>query len=257
MFNPTDRRVVAIALLAALLGGGRALGQAPSEWPQHSMERPKPPVVDPGPFTRSPPPPSDAIVLFDGGSLMQWRKADTVEATAGWKVENGYMEVVAGAGGVETVRTFGDGQLHIEWMSPSRPQGEGQNRGNSGIFFMGRYEVQVLDSHHNETYADGQAASIYGQFPPLVNASRVPGEWQGYDIVFRRPRFDAAGKLIRPARITLFHNGILVQDAVELLGPTSNQRRAPYEAHPDKLPIMLQDHGHPVRFRNIWFRAFD
>lgn len=164
------------------------------------------------------------------------------------------MEVVRGTGGIETVRAFGDAQLHVEFMAPARATGTGQNRGNSGVFLMGRYEVQVLDSHDNRTYPDGQAGAVYGQFPPLVNASRRPGEWQEFDIVFHTPRFDASGTLTSPARMTVFHNGVLVQDNVELLGPTSHQRRAPYEAHPTELPISLQDHGDPVRFRNIWIR---
>ena len=223
-------------------------------WPIHSMERPKPRVIDPGPFTTSPAPPSDAIVLFDGRSLDKWRSSDDPSQPARWKVEQGYFEVVAGTGGIGTVDAFGDVQLHIEWMSPSPPRGSGQDRGNSGVFLMGQYEVQVLDSYGNDTYADGQAGALYGQFPPLVNASRPPGQWQTYDIVFRRPRFDAQGRVVRPARMTVVHNGVVVQDAMELLGPTSHQVRAPYTAHPDALPITLQDHGHPVRFRNVWLR---
>jgi hypothetical protein len=164
------------------------------------------------------------------------------------------MEVVAGTGDIATARGFGDVQLHIEWATPTPPHGESQERGNSGVFLMGRYEVQVLDSYNNKTYPDGQASALYGQYPPLVNASRPPGEWQSYDIVFRRPRFDAQGKLLKPARVTVFHNGVLVQDDVELTGPTAHQRRPPYEAHPERLPIKLQDHGNPIRFRNIWLR---
>jgi hypothetical protein len=148
-------------------------------------------------------------------------------------------------------------QLHVEWAAPSPPSGDGQNRGNSGVFLMGRYEVQVLDSYRNTTYPDGQAAALYGQYPPLVNASRPPGEWQTYDIVFRRPRFDANGKLLSKARVTVFHNGVLVQDAVELTGPTAHHARPAYSAHPDRLPILLQDHGDPVRYRNIWLRNLE
>jgi hypothetical protein len=153
-----------------------------------------------------------------------------------------------------SARAFGDVQLHIEWATPSPARGSGQARGNSGVFLMGRYEVQVLDSYQNRTYPDGQAAAIYGQYPPLVNASRPPGEWQTYDIVFRRPRFDANGALVSPARMTVFHNGVLVQDDVELTGPSGHQSRPPYERHADRLPIRLQDHGDPVRFRYIWVR---
>ena len=149
---------------------------------------------------------------------------------------------------------FGDVQLHVEWATPVPASGHGQGRGNSGVFLMGLYEVQVLDSYENDTYADGQAAAIYGQYPPLVNACLPPGEWQSYDVVFRRPRFHEDGTVAKPARITVFHNGILVQDDVELWGPTAWLQHRPYERHPDKLPISLQDHGNPVRYRNIWLR---
>ncbi|MEO7520717.1 MAG: DUF1080 domain-containing protein, partial [Gemmatimonas sp.] len=153
---------------------------------------------------------------------------------------------------------FGDVQLHIEWMSPKPPRGADQDRGNSGVFFGGgRYEVQVLDSYENITYADGQAGALYGQYPPLVNVTRPPGEWQAYDIVYHRPRFDAAGRVQSRARFTVFHNGVLVQDNAELVGPTANAARPPYEAHADRLPISLQDHGHPVRFRNVWLRNLE
>ena len=174
-----------------------------------------------------------------------------------WRIVDGAMEVVAGTGGIQTRESFGDVQLHVEWMSPAPPRGTDQDRGNSGVFFMGMYEVQVLDSWENVTYADGQAAALYGQYPPLVNASRKPGEWQSYDIVFRRPRFDGSGKVTSPARVTVLHNGVLVQDNVELTGPTGHYARPPYSAHADRLPISLQDHGHPVRFRNFWVRTLE
>ena len=224
------------------------------DWPIHSMDRPQPHIVRVGTLAGPVAPPSDAIVLFDGKSLADWRSGDIAHGPAKWRVVDGYMEVVAGAGSIETVRGFGDAQLHVEWQAPAPPRGEGQDRGNSGVFLMGRYEVQVLDSHGNVTYPDGQASAIYGQYPPLVNASRAPGEWQTYDIVFHAPRFDAQGKLLSPARITVLHNNVLVHDNVTLTGPTAHQQRPPYEAHPDKLPISLQDHGHPVRYRNIWIR---
>jgi hypothetical protein len=219
------------------------------------MDRPQPPIVQAGPVA-SVPAPSDAIVLFDGKSLAKWRVSDSMHSagSAKWKVANGYMEVVPGSGSIETRRAFGDAQLHVEWRTPAPPKGEGQERGNSGVFLMGIYEVQVLDSYKSVTYPDGQAAAIYGQFPPLVNASRPPGEWQTYDIVFHAPRFDAGGKVLSPARLTVFHNGVLVQDNMALLGPTHHNERAPYSAHPDKLPLSLQDHAHPVRYRNIWIR---
>ncbi|MFW6202404.1 MAG: family 16 glycoside hydrolase [Gemmatimonadota bacterium] len=227
-------------------------------WSQHDPERPAPPVVEPGPAstTLPAPAPADAIVLLDGdGDLTEWESADG--GPAGWTGGNGYVEVRPGSGAIRTRRAFGDIQLHIEWMSPDPPRGDGQDRGNSGVFLMGRYEIQILDSYGNRTYADGQAGAIYGQYPPLVNASRAPGEWQSYDIIFRRPRFDEDGELVRPAIVTAFHNGVLIHDRVELRGPVGHHRQPPYEAHPDRLPLQLQDHGHPVRFRNIWVRELE
>jgi hypothetical protein len=167
------------------------------------------------------------------------------------------MEVVAKTGSIRTKTGFGDCQLHVEWAAPTLVSGEGQGRGNSGVFLMDTYEVQVLDSYNNVTYADGMAASVYGQYPPLVNACRKPGEWQIYDIIFHRPRYDAGGKLLAPARMTVLHNGVLVHDNVELTGPTAHKARPPYKVHPDKLPLSLQDHGNPVRYRNIWLRPLE
>lgn len=238
--------MIALAMLALL--------QQQAAWPQHSMDRPRPPAVRPAP-PQPAPPPADAIVLFGGGDLSAWRRQDGGQA--GWTVRDGFFEVAPGTGGIETVQGFGDVQLHIEWAAPAPARGAGQDRGNSGVFLMGRYEVQVLDSWENDTYPDGQAAAIYGQFPPLVNATRPPGEWQSYDIIFRRPRFAPDGTLLAPARMTVLHNGVLVHDAMELLGPTSNRRRDPYVAHADTLPISLQDHGHRVRFRNVWVRRLE
>jgi hypothetical protein len=246
----------AVVLVAGLIPAGLS-AQLPSAWPQHSMERPKPPAVNPGPFPGSTPAPSDATVLFDGTSLALWRLNDSLAEPAKWKVGGGYMEVVPGSGGIRTAAGFGDAQVHVEWSSPALAEGSGQDRGNSGVFMMGQYEVQVLDSHGNETYADGQAGSVYGQYPPLVNPIRPPGEWNSYDIVFHRPRFDAAGKVEKPATMTVFFNGVLVQDGVVLVGPTSNQERRPYTAHADRLPLSLQDHGHRVRFQNIWIRTLE
>lgn len=225
---------------------------AAQEWPQHAMERPVPMVVHPGGAALTPPP-ADAVVLFDGHSLEQWVSARDSSA-APWRIVGNALEVVPGTGGIHTAAGFGSVQLHVEWMTPAPPSGDGQDRGNSGVFLMGRYEVQVLDSWENRTYADGQAAAIYGQVPPMVNASLPPGTWQSFDIIFRRPLFDAAGKVTRPARMTVFHNGVLVHQDVALVGPTSHYVRAPYEAHADRLPLTLQDHGAPVRFRNIWIR---
>jgi len=250
------RAITRILVAGLTTGVGQPVhGQTPAEWPIHSMSRPQPPVVNPGPFTASAPPPSDAVVLFDGRSLDNWRSADDGSKPARWHVRDDYMEVVAGTGAIATAQGLGDVQLHVEWMTPRVVSGEGQNRGNSGVFLMGRYEVQILDSYQNPTYPDGQAGAIYGQHPPLVNASRPPGEWQTYDIVFLRPRFDAQGRLVRPARVTVFHNGVLVQNDVTLTGPSAHRARPPYAAHADALPLVLQDHGQAVRFRNIWVRT--
>ncbi len=244
--------VAALALAAgSLIVAPRAWSQK-MDWPQHSMERTKPPVVAPGKGALPVPPPADAIVLLDGTTMKGWET--DAGGAAGWLVRPGYIEVAPGAGGIKTTRGFGDVQLHVEWSSPSPAVGTGQDRGNSGVFFMGMYEVQVLDSYQSDTYADGQAGAVYGQFPPLVNVSRAPGEWQSYDIVFRRPRFTQNGTLQRPATMTVLHNGVLVQDHVTLVGPTANKSRPPFKAHADALPIALQDHGHRVRFRNIWLR---
>ena len=209
----------------------------------------------PGPAGPPVPAPADAIVLFDGRDLGRW--TDAKGQPARWKVENGYMEVVPKTGGIRTVDGYGDCQLHVEWMAPSPAKGTGQDRGNSGVFLMDTYEVQVLDCYGNKTYADGTAAAIYGQFPPAVNACRPPGEWQAYDIVFHRPRFGSDGTLASPARMTVFHNGIVVHDGAVLTGPTAHKARPPYKAHAVRLPISLQDHDHPVRFRNIWLRELE
>jgi hypothetical protein len=225
------------------------------QWPQHSMDRPRPQVVNPGPERPPAPPPSDAIVLFDGSNLSQWRAEDNTAAK--WTVKDGYVEVKPGTGMLVSARGFGDVQLHVEWATPAVVQGEGQERGNSGVFLMGMYELQVLDSYQNDTYPDGAAGAIYGENPPLVNAMRPPGQWEAYDIVFRRPHFKADGSLERPARMTVFLNGVMIQDNFELVGPTANKARPPYRAHADKLPLKLQDHGNPVRFRNIWVRELE
>lgn len=250
-------RIAACLLLAASSAVAQTPPPDPEGIPQHDMNRPQPHVVSPG--TGVPPavpgrPPSDAIVLFDGKDLSAWKRQGD-GSPAAWKVETDYFEVVKGMGGIETRRGFADVQLHIEWMTPTPPRGEGQGRGNSGVFFGGgRYEVQVLDSYENKTYPDGQAAALYGQFPPLVNASRPPGEWQAYDIVYETPRFDASGAVTKRARVTVFHNGVLAQNAREFIGPATNRVRTPYSVHPEALPIGLQDHGDPIRFRNVWVR---
>ena len=255
-----SRTSLAFAVFMSLiqsLGAAAAAAQSPTDWPIHSMTRPQPRVVDPGPFPGMRRPPSDAMVLFDGSSLSAWRLADAPDQPARWKIGDGYMEVVAGGGNIATTSAFGDVQLHIEFMAPAPAHGEGQERGNSGVFLMGIYEVQVLDSYQNPTYADGAAAAVYGQYPPLVNASRPPGEWQTYDIVFHRPRFDPSGNVTTRARMTILHNGVLVQDDVVLTGPTAHKQRPPYVQHADRLPLILQDHGDPVRFRNVWARDLE
>ena len=229
--------------------------QVQTTWKIHDLNRPLPAVIGPGTSSTQDLPgrsPSDAVVLFDGKDLSRWVHKDG--SAAKWKVENGYAEVAAKTGYIYTRDSFGDCQLHVEFAEPVPPKGESQERGNSGVFLMGLYEIQVLDTYENKTYADGMASAVYGQYPPLVNASRPPGQWQSYDIVFHGPRFDKERKLTRPARVTVLHNGVLVQDNVELSGPTAHGERPPYKAQPDKLPLALQDHGNPVHYRNIWIR---
>ena len=251
----------AIFLLTAGIisaGRGNVQQQDPGQWTIHDPDRPLPPVVTPGGTGPGDPgalPPADAIVLFDGADLSQWIREEG--GPARWKVENGYMEVVGRSGSVSSVKGFGDCQLHLEYAMPDPPSGQGQSRGNSGVFLMGLYEIQILDSFENVTYADGMMGAVYGQYPPLVNACRRPGQWQTLDIIFRRPRFGADGKLLSPARFTVIHNGVLIHENVEPTGPTSWRRRPPYEAHPERLPVSLQDHGYPVRFRNIWIRDLE
>jgi hypothetical protein len=241
-------------LLACLAAEEARNEMTAARWRQHDIRRPRPPVVEPaeaeGAIAARPP--RDAVVLFDGSNLDAWKSPDG--GPARWKVADGSLETVPGTGMIETKEKFGDIQLHVEWAAPSPPHGVGQDRGNSGIFLMGQFEIQVLDSYRADTYADGQAGAIYGQYPPLFNASRPPGQWQSYDIAFRRPRFDSSGKLTEPARVTLFHNGILVQDNEEPFGPTSWLKWLPYKDQGDRGPIALQDHDHPVRYRNIWLR---
>ena len=215
------------------------------KWKVHDADRPVPPVVTPGDAAGAPP--SDAIVLFDGKDLSKWQSKEP------WKVENGYIECVPKAGDLQTKDKFGDFQLHVEWASPAEVKGNSQGRGNSGVFLHGRYEVQVLDSFNNLTYADGQASGLYGQWPPLVNAARKPGEWQTYDIVFLAPRFEN-GKLASPARFTVFVNGVLVQHDKESLGPMVYRALPRYQPHGAEEPLMLQNHNNPVRYRNIWLR---
>jgi hypothetical protein len=220
-----------------------AFAELTAEVPEPKIE---PRVINPGP------PPSDAIVLFDGKDLSQW-KSDKDGGDAKWDIKDG-VATANGTGSIMTKRAFGDCQLHVEWASPSEVSGEGQGRGNSGVYLQKRYEIQVLDSYQNKTYYHGQAASVYKQHAPLVNASRKPGEWQSYDIVYHAPRFNGQGKLEKAGTVTLLHNGILALDHAVILGVTGPAGPPKYQAHPLKQPLMLQDHHNPVRFRNIWIR---
>jgi hypothetical protein len=234
------------------LSTAHCYGQLSTGWKQHDMKRPLPPIVDPGESLSQAAPPSDAVVLFDGTSLDAWRSGDG--GPVKWILRDGAMEPVEGGGYAYSAQGFADCQLHIEWASPAIPKGKSQNRGNSGVFLQSQFEVQILDSFDNVTYADGQAASIYGQYPPMANVSRKPGQWQSYDILFRAPKYKEDGSLLEPARLTLMHNGVFVQDNVKPLGPTSWMQHHPYSNRTGKIPIGLQDHGNPVRFRNIWVR---
>lgn len=226
-------------------------------WLVHDVNRPAPPVITPGTESTQAEPgkvSSDAIVLFDGTDLSGWTSSKG--GPAKWIVRDGYMEVVKESGSVKTKQKFGSCQLHVEFATPSIVKGDGQERGNSGVFLMSTYEVQVLDSYDNETYPDGQCAALYGRAVPLVNACRKPGQWQMYDIIFHRPIFKGK-KVVKKATFTVLHNGELVQDHVVLEGGTDWRGKyavSEYEPHEDKLPIMLQDHDNPVRFRNIWIR---
>ena len=225
--------VLAVAALAAHLIAG--------EWTSGKVW-PEPKVIDPGDAAKAP---SDAVVLFDGKDLSQWKGGDQ------WIVKDGYA--ISNKAGIETKRGFGSCQLHVEWASPEKVEGAGQGRGNSGVYLMNNYEVQILDSYINKTYFDGQCASIYKQWPPLVNACRKPGQWQTFDIIFTAPKFEK-GKVAKPACVTVLNNGVLVQNHAEILGTTAWDRAPAYAPHPERLPLQLQFHGNPVRFRNIWIR---
>jgi hypothetical protein len=250
----SHRGVLAVGLIPvalAMLQPARAVRaqQAHGDPKLTEVWEPVPSVVTPGVGTA---PPSDAIVLFDGRDLSHWQQADGTAAR--WAVADGAMTVVKGTGDLRTKRAFGDCQLHVEWRTPSTVKGEGQGRGNSGVFLQERYEVQVLDSFNNRTYSNGQAASFYKQHIPQVNASRPPGEWQTYDIIYTAPRFGDDGKVLRPAYATVLHNGVLVQHHVEIKGTTAYIGAPRYEKHGAREPLELQDHGDPVSYRNIWIR---
>jgi 3-keto-disaccharide hydrolase len=231
--------LVAAVAYAALVRGGVSQIPAPPNEPK---------IIDPGPIGG---PPSDAIVLFDGKDLSQWSSKNG--GPAKWDVKDGVITVTR-AGDIVSKQEFGDVQLHIEWATPSEVKGEGQGRGNSGVFLQSRYEVQVLDSYQNKTYFHGQAGGVYKQYAPLVNACRKPGEWQTYDIIFHAPAFDDAGNVTRRATMTVLHNGVLIQDNVQVLGTTTHEGDPKYTKHPPRAPIQLQDHGDAVRYRNIWVR---
>ncbi|MEM8953996.1 MAG: DUF1080 domain-containing protein [Verrucomicrobiota bacterium] len=230
-----------------------------NKWRVHDDSRPRPKVVTPGKKPGAPP--KDAVILFDGSDLSGWINQKTGEP-AQWNVKDGFFEVPprdSGKGGtICTKEKFGDVQLHIEFATPSEVVGVSQGRGNSGVFFCGgKYELQILDSYKNKSYADGQASSLYGYKPPLVNASRKPGEWQSYDIIFEAPEFDKNGKVTKKAYITVFHNGVLTQHRQEYLGATGHKKVAQYVPHEKEGAICLQDHKNPTRFRNIWARRLD
>jgi hypothetical protein len=246
----------ALAGLAASLHAQQGYKDTPilpgQPWHVHDPDRPHPQAVTPGAEPGAPP--SDAMILFDGKDLSKWESFDHGKAVGPkWKLENGYFEVAPGTGDLTSRDRFGDFQLHIEWSEPTTVKGSSQNRGNSGIYLQGLYEMQVLDSYQQSTYADGQAAAIYGQWPPLVNPIRPPGQWNTYDIVFEAPKFEGE-KLTKPAYVTNFFNGIVVHNRKELNGSTEHRALGTYKPHGDG-PLVLQDHGHPVRYRNIWIRA--
>ena len=236
--------------------------EANGKWHVHDPARPQPVVVTPGAtFSQGAPAPSDAEVLFAGKDLSKWQNDRGGDAK--WNMNDDYVETAPMGGGIRTRGTWADFQLHVEWASPNPPVGTSQGRGNSGILINNMYEVQVLDSYQAKTYPDGQAGAIYGQEPPLVNASKAPGEWQSYDILFESPRWDEKGQLTKKAVITVLHNGVVVQNHYELIGGTDGiNAGVPYrsaskypEPHPPEVFIALQDHANPVRYRNIWIRS--
>src|SRR5579859_3705137 len=252
--------VMSLATAVTAANTGSAFyGDAPDEhhpWAVHDHNRPQPKLVTPGTFSSQEQPgkpPSDAVILFDGTDLSKWEADEGEGVPTKWVVKNGAMECVPGSGYIRTREKFGDCQLHVEWSAPTKVQGESQGRGNSGVFLMGLVEIQVLDNYDNPTYADGFAASVYGVNPPMANALRPPGEFQTYDIIFRRPVYKN-GKEIDPGYVTVFENGVLMQDHTRLEGPTGHMARSKPGAFPEAGPLKLQDHGNPVRYRNVWYR---
>jgi len=255
------KKILSLLLMGAVVTQIMAQ-QQPQQQPQQRMQmKPeetedwsrRPPVIIPGKFGA---PPSDAIVLYEGPQdIVNWDH-ENGNAPIKWSADS-ILTVVPKSGGIKTTRSFGSCQLHVEWRTPSVVTGTSQGRGNSGVFLMGLYELQILDSYNNETYYNGQAGSIYKQHIPLVNASLGPGEWQTYDIVFTAPKFQINGELLKPAYFTVFHNGVLIQNNVSSRGPMKFIGIPEYKAHEDKLPIMLQEHNNPVSFRNIWIRELE
>jgi hypothetical protein len=253
--------LVGLMLLSASVGTGQAPApvgyddtpmQPNGKWHVHDGKRPQPSIVTPAVTNEKVvPAPSDALVLLGSGDdLSAWQMTDGSPAT--WMMKAGVL--LTGKGMLQTKREFTDFQLHVEFATPAEVKGDSQGRGNSGVFLLGKFEIQVLDSYRNLTYPDGQAAAMYGQHPPLVNASRQPGEWQTYDIIFAAPRFNAQSALEKPAIVTVLHNGVLVHNGAEFWGPTHHRSLLPYTADMTKGPIALQDHGNPIRYRNIWIR---
>jgi len=226
-----------------------------TQWHVHDSDRPQPRIITPAAtFSHLAPAPSDAVVLFDGKDLSKWQGSGGGDAK--WKVENGYMEVAPRSGSIRTKDKFADFQLHLEFATPSKVDGNSQGRGNSGVLFNGIYEVQVLDCYNNKTYPDGQTGSLYGQTPPLVNACKPPGEWQTYDIIFESPRWDTSGKIAKKANVTVIHNGVLLHHKREFTGTTPHRAVGTYDRpHPPEVFIELQDHNNPMRFRNVWLRS--
>ena len=242
--NAGTRKMTLVSLSVSLLASGALACKMVGRENRASSPGAEPGVVDPGGIGLFP---SDAMLLFYGRDLSQWRNADH------WTVKDGAATVGVGYGGITTRRAFGDCQLHLEWATPADVEGTGQERGNSGVYLQEHYEIQVLDSYQNKTYPNGMAGAVYGQYAPLVNASRKPGEWQSYDIIFEGPRFNPQGKLLKPAFVTVLFNGVLVQNHVEIKGDTGADPPS-YTPHAAKMPLHLQDHGCPVRYRNIWIR---
>ena len=255
MHRPLFSLLPLLALTTPALAEGGFYGDPPDAthpWAIHDMNRPQPPRVEPG---ENGAPPSDAIILFSGKpeDIQKWKSDKPNGEPTKWEVVDGVLQCVPGSGYIRTVEEFGDCQLHVEWSAPSKVEGNSQGRGNSGVFLMGQVEVQVLDNHNNPTYPDGFASSIYGINPPAANPLRAPGQWQSYDIIFRRPIFKD-GQQIDPGYITVFVNGVLTQDHTPLEGGGGHKGRSKPRAFPEKGPLKIQDHGNPVRFRNIWYR---